>query len=268
MKARDQLSFCKQCLFLLCILSSFSAYGDWYRPRAEVQWYIQLQGELQVPSSTEVVVLDLFDTPAKTINRLQRQGKKVICYFSAGSFEEWRPDAHLFSEQDLGLALDGWPGENWLDIRSANVRGIMLKRLKKAQRKNCDAVDPDNVDGYSNESGFALTPEDQLEFNRFLAKKAHRLGLGIGLKNNLEQASLLAAEYDFATNESCTEYDECHLLESFTSEGKPVLHIEYGTHYYDPAQFQQLCTTSTMMKFSTIHSNWDLDGEEMRFCLQ
>jgi hypothetical protein len=92
--------------------------------------------------------IDLFDTPTSTITRLHELGKKVICYFSAGSYEDWRPDAGQFKPEDLGKDLDGWPGEKWLDLRSENVRDIMEKRIKMASEKGCDGVDPDNVDGY------------------------------------------------------------------------------------------------------------------------
>jgi hypothetical protein len=44
--------------------------------------------------------------------------------------------------------LDGWPGEVWVNISSTNVRNIMSKRLELASHKGCDAVDPDNMDGY------------------------------------------------------------------------------------------------------------------------
>ena len=75
-------------------------------------------------------------------------GKKVICYFSAGSYEDWRPDASEFKKEDLGRDLDGWPGEKWLDLDSENVRRVMKGRVELAKEKGCDGVDPDNVDGY------------------------------------------------------------------------------------------------------------------------
>jgi hypothetical protein len=46
---------------------------------------------------------------------------------SAGSFEEWRPDALDFAAADLGNPLAGWAGERWLDIRSEAVKAIMRK---------------------------------------------------------------------------------------------------------------------------------------------
>lgn len=33
-------------------------------------------------------------------------------------------------------------------------------------------IDPDNMDGYTNDSGFDLTYEDQLEYNKWLASEA------------------------------------------------------------------------------------------------
>lgn len=48
----------------------------------------------------------------------------------------------------MGNPLDGWPNEKWLNINSANVRSIMTKRIQLASSMGCDAVDPDNVDGY------------------------------------------------------------------------------------------------------------------------
>ena len=61
--------------------------------------------------------LDLFETPKNTINILHDRGVKVICYFNAGAWEEFRPDANAFPEEVIGNPYIGWPGERWLDIR-------------------------------------------------------------------------------------------------------------------------------------------------------
>jgi hypothetical protein len=87
----------------------------------------------------------------------------------------------------------------------------MQKRLDLAVAKGCDAVDPDNVDGYANDSGFPLTASHQLSHNRFLASEAHERGLAIGLKNDLDQIPKLVASFDFQINDQCFAYDECEL---------------------------------------------------------
>lgn len=76
-------------------------------------------------------------------------GKKVICYFSAGSREDWRADAKNYATSDYGAPLDPeWEGENWVDVKSTNVRAIVEQRIQRAAEAGCHAVDPDNVDGY------------------------------------------------------------------------------------------------------------------------
>ena len=58
----------------------------------------------------------------------------------------------------LGKELDGWPGERWLDVRRWDVlEPILAARFDVCRQKGFDAVEPDNVDGYANESGFPLT---------------------------------------------------------------------------------------------------------------
>lgn len=90
----------------------------------------------------EAFDIDLFDNPKETFDALKRLGKKSICYFSAGSYEPGRPDSAQFVSTDKGLGLEGWPGEQWLNLRSANVRSIMTKRIELAASKGCDAIDP------------------------------------------------------------------------------------------------------------------------------
>jgi hypothetical protein len=49
----------------------------------------------------------------------------AVC--SGGTFEEWRPDAADFLPADKGNPLGDWPGENYINILSPNVRQIMYK---------------------------------------------------------------------------------------------------------------------------------------------
>lgn len=56
----------------------------------------------------------------------------MLCYFSAGSFEDWRDDAADCQTTDLGNTLSGYADECWLDIRSAAVFSVILARLDLA----------------------------------------------------------------------------------------------------------------------------------------
>ncbi len=242
--------------------------GDWYRPALFVTWQWQLEGTVNTSYDVEIYDVDLFDTPIQTITELHSRGKKVICYFSAGSYENFRKDSDKFLAGEIGNPLASWQDEQWLDIRSTNVHAIMKNRLALAKKKGCDGVEPDNVDGFTNNSGFDLTASDQLAFNKFIANEAHRRGLSVGLKNNLEQLGELVDYYDFSVNEQCFEYDECNDLILFIEQSKPVLNAEYMKDYVaDPKKRKALCEKSMHLQFSTLVLPQNLD-DKFRFSCQ
>ncbi len=226
---------------------------------AGTTWQWQLQGTLNTGYDVALYDIDLFDTSESQIAELQQQGRLVICYFSGGSYEDWRDDAEDFPESVLGNNLDGWPGEYWLDIRADSVREIMSARLAEAAAKGCDGVEPDNMDGYLNDPGFDLTYDDQLSFNRFMAEAAHEVGLLVGLKNDLDQIEDLVTYFDFAVNEECWEYQECDMTLPFIEAGKAVLHAEYSDALQDPATLEDFCEEMNALGLSSLYLPLDLD---------
>ncbi len=216
-------------------------------PKQGASWQWQLQGRLDLSVRAHVFDVDGFDTSTATVARLHARGKRVICYLSVGSAENWRPDYAAFPRRVLGRPLDGWPGERWVDIRRREVlRPILAERLDMCRSKGFDAVEPDNIDAYTHRTGFPLRAADQLAFNKMLAGMAHRRGLSIGLKNDLGQVRSLAPHFDFAVNESCVRYTECHALRPFLRRGKAVFHAEYG------APLWRVCRVSARLGLSSI----------------
>jgi hypothetical protein len=233
---------------------SGSGSGGWWRPAPGLTWQWQLSGTVDRSVEAQVYDVDAVSTSAADVAALHAAGRKVICYVSAGSYEPGRPDAGRFPAQVLGRELDGWPGERWLDVRRWDVlEPIMAARFAQCREKGFDGVEPDNVDGYSNESGFALSAEDQLTYNRRLADLAHRNGLAVGLKNDVDQATALEPAFDFAVNEECVEYDECAALNVFVAARKPVFHVEYSAE----ADF---CGRTRALGFSSMRKRLDLDA--------
>lgn len=253
-------------LGLLMLLSTsisaprVGADDPWWRPGVGITWQIQLirpPGAGQIIPGLDAYEIDLFETSAQRIAAIKATGAKVICYFSAGTYEEWRPDRKKFPARVIGNELADWPGERYLDIRTKQVRTIMVARMDLAVQKGCDAVDPDNVDGYRNDSGFPLKARHQLSFNRFLATSAHERGLAIGLKNDLSQIPQLVEWFDFAVNEECFQYGECGAMRPFIVRGKPVLSIEYGPFRATAAK---VCPKATPLGFSTLVKKLNLDA--------
>jgi len=128
---------------------------DWWKPSPHTSWQWQLQGELNTNYDVKMYDIDLFDTSKETILALHNRGIKVVCYFSAGTYENWRIDSSNFPPAVLGNTLEGWEDEKWLDISQLDILApIILRRLDLAVEKGCDGVEPDNVDGYLNDNGF------------------------------------------------------------------------------------------------------------------
>ncbi len=231
-----------------------------WTPQVGDTWQWQLTGKIDTGYDVVVYDIDLFDAPDSVIASLHAQGKHVVCYFSAGSGENWRPDYASFKPSDLGNPLDGWAGEKWLDTRSANVRSIMSARLDRAQGRGCDGVEPDNVDGYTNKPGFPLTVATQLDYNRFLATAAHARGLRVALKNDVDQVTALAPSFDFAVNEQCNQYNECGAYTAFTGAGKPVFNAEYKAAWKNnPNARATMCAKARAQNLRTLVLPLDLN---------
>ena len=200
-----------------------------WTPKAGTRWQIDIHGPLSNTSiDVPIYDIDLFENSAETIASLHSQGRKVICYFSAGSYEDFRPDKGEFQSSDLGKGLDGWAGEKWLNTTSENVRRIMKERMDMAKAKGCDGIDPDNVDGYNNDNGLGLSQDDAVDFVNFLAEEGHARNMGVGLKNAGEIVDRVVGKLQWVVNESCLKFEgDCDALRPFIEQGKPVFHIEY-----------------------------------------
>ena len=226
--------------------------GVW-QPKPGTTWQWQLTGTIDTSIDVVMYDVDLYTTSNATISKLHADGRIVICYFSAGSFEDWRPDAGDFPSAVKGKKMDGW-NEQWLDVRAASVRSIMAKRLDLAKSKGCDGVEPDNVDGFDNDTGYPLTSADQIDYNKFLAAESHRRGLSVGLKNDLAQIKQLVPFFDWALNEECVAYDECDALLPFIQAQKAVFHVEYQ------GSKSSVCGVVKPLGFDSMLKHLDLDA--------
>jgi hypothetical protein len=201
--------------------------GARWTPTPGTTWQWQLTGALDTTVDASVYDVDGFDMTAAQVTALHAQGRKVICYLSVGTWENWRPDAALFPASVKGSA-NGWPGEQWLDVRRIDLLApIMTTRFRMCRDKGFDAVEPDNVDGYANSTGFPLGASDQATFNRWVADTVHSLGMSVGLKNDVDQVTALQPSFDWALNEQCFQYAECGSYASFVASGKAVFIAEY-----------------------------------------
>ncbi|WP_327283083.1 MULTISPECIES: endo alpha-1,4 polygalactosaminidase [unclassified Streptomyces] len=235
------------------------APGERWQPKPGVSWQWQLTEKLDTSVKAAVYDVDGFNTTEEQVAELERAGRRTICYVSTGAWEEFRPDAAAFPKALLGEG-NGWEGERWLDVRrTSELEPLMAKRFDMCREKGFDAVEPDNMDGYRNETGFPLTADDQLKYNRLIAKLAHDRGLAVGLKNDLDQIPQLVGDFDFAVNEQCFEYDECERLTPFVTAGKAVFHVEYE------GRIGKWCPRSQQLRLSSLQKKYEL-GVWRQFC--
>ena len=229
--------------------------GDWYKPRPGTSWQWQLSEEINTSYDVDLYDIDLEETPQSVIDELHSKGRKVICYFSAGSWEEFRDDANDFPEEVLGETLEGWEDEKWLDVSNyQKFSDTMEARLDLAVQKECDGVEPDNMDGYTNDNGFDLSYEDQVVYSKWIADEAHERNLSVGLKNGLEQVKDVIDYFDFEINEQCFQYGECEELLPFIEEEKAVFGVEYEL------ETSEFCEEANESLFSWLKMDYDLDG--------
>jgi len=249
-------------LYLSLTLSNFAGSpSSWWQPAPGTTWQWQLDTPIDPSVGADMYDVDMFDNDASTVAGLHAQGRKVVCYISVGSWEEWRPDAEQFPPSVLGNDYAGWSGEKWLDIRQIDLLApLMRARLDQCQTKGFDGIEPDNMDGYTNATGFPLTYQDQLDYNTWLANEAHARGLSIGLKNDGDQVGDLLTYFDWALTEDCFTDSWCDQMQPFTAAGKAVFAAEY-TDQMTGAEFQsQICPQVATLSFSVILKNRDLDA--------
>lgn len=208
--------------------------GCW-RPALQTSWNWVISEVPAAPyRAVQMYDIDGFDATAADVASLHAAGKKVVCYLSVGTDENWRPDAAQFPAAILGKPVDGWSGERWLDVRDVQQPGsvlaqIMSARLDMCRMKGFDAVEFDNMDGYANSTGFPLTAPQQGYYDAFLANGARSRGMSAVMKNDIDQITTLLPYMDMALNEQCNQYQECGGYSQFIQAGKPVFNAEYAT---------------------------------------
>lgn len=247
---------------------NFTESSNLWIPAVGSTWDYHLESELnEINDEVDIYDLDLFDNSIDIIQELHKSKRRVICYFSAGSYENWRNDSLEFEESDLGDPLDGWEGERWVNISSSNVRRIMRNRINLASSKGCDAIDPDNVDGYSNKNGLGLTKNDSINFINYLSEIAHNLNISIGLKNANDIVDDVVNIVEFSVQEQCVYYQECDNFRLFIENDKAVFHVEYpkgdkvdNNKNVSLSVYDKYCNDKSASRFSSILKNMNLDN--------
>jgi len=232
-----------------------------FTPQMTFDW--DLRSELPINSqyAAEVIDIDAFDNSAELVSELHSQGKKVIAYISVGSVENWRSDAANFPASVIGNNYDGWEGEKFLDIRNIDALApIMKARLDMIKAKGFDAIEPDNIDSYTNDTGFDITEQDVINYCKWLANEAHSRGLSIGQKNATELAGQLVDSFDWILLEDAFEQNFQEEAKIYITKNKAVFATEYTDETSESDFLNTVCQKASSLKYTAILKERDLNS--------
>jgi hypothetical protein len=118
----------------------------------------------------------------------------------------------------------------------------MEKRIEIASQIGCSGVLFTEVSSWQEETGFKITEDDQIAYNRFLTGKAHENSLFSGFSDVEEQIYSHSEFADLVFSNNCYQKQNCIRYERFSELGS-VLNLEYipeGTNI----DLNQLCLYS------------------------
>ena len=206
------------------------------------------------------------DARSAIVSQLHAANKYAVCYIEAGA-QQAEPDQSHFAAADYTngsnaqtTEMQGWPGEYWYDTlgfagwtpshqtysgsaadhaAAANIAAGMAQRIAGCQAEGQDAIEPDDLDGYTNPSqtgaaggGWGLTQAAAAGYEQWPAYTAHNDGLAIFQKNDPANSGADVATFDGMIIEECNSYDDPCAgsggdATPYLSAGKPVLNAEY-----------------------------------------
>ncbi|KNC78493.1 hypothetical protein SARC_09078, partial [Sphaeroforma arctica JP610] len=118
-----------------------------------------------------MIDIDLQTKSKDYVQSLVDGGQYLVCYFSAGTAEDWRPDYLDMLEYASKDSL--YPGESWIDITQwEDFKHLIKARMEEAVEKGYEPKD-------------SLKPY-QIDYMRWMANTAHELGLEIAQKNTVD----------------------------------------------------------------------------------
>jgi len=219
--------------------------GAWWQPGPGVSWQWQETTPVNTDLEVDMYGIDLFAATSSEIHQLQTDGRVVICSYDATTVLPSDPDASAFPARSVDR-------KGRIDLhRWRELQGPLRGRIERAAAVGCDGIAPKGADAHLRDARFGVT--EQLSFNTWTARSAHRLGLSIGLREALGQVPALVNHYDWALSIQCSNIRECAALSPFIDNDKAVLGLSFGEH-------RDGCGTGAALGIDWIRKNDSLDA--------
>jgi hypothetical protein len=229
------------------------------------------------------------------VRAIHAAGHYSICYVEAGAYQVGFPDNSNFARTDYGAVGDtatqmqGYSDEYWFNLTgfrnyvagkpntltgaAVNIAAGLDRRFGWCKLEGQDAVEPDDLDGYTNKSTSGATPwgmtqADSAGFERWLAYDIHAHGLAAFQKNDPANEPADARLFDGMIIEECNYYDDpCSGpggdASAYLAAHKPVLNAEYTS---DGEATRKFCSTDNAAGITGALFDVDLDGKTYEPC--
>lgn len=263
-------------------------------------------GQYPSPGAANIWDTDLFqdsNTPgagiptgrSPVVRAIHAAGHYSICYVEVGAYQVGFPDDSRFATADYGgvgdtaTQMQGYSDEYWFDLRgfrnyvagqrktltgaAVNIARVLDRRFAWCKLEGQDAVEPDDLDGYTNKSTSGVTPwgmtqADSAGFERWLAQDIHAHGLAAFQKNDPANEPADAPLFDGMVIEECNYYDDpCSGSggdsTAYLAAGKPVLNAEYTS---DGETASNFCSADEAAGVTGALFDVDLDGMTYQPC--
>jgi hypothetical protein len=233
--------------------------------------------------------------PSPVVRAIHAAGHYSICYVEVGAYQQGFPDNSHFARADYGgvgdraSQMQGYANEYWFDLTgfrnyvpgrrgtlsgaATNIAQALDKRFGWCRKEGQDAVEPDDLDGYTNKSTGGQTPwgmtrADAAGFERWLAYDVHSHGLAVFQKNDGANAPANARTFDGMIIEECNYYnDPCTGAggdaTAYLARHKPVLNAEYTADGETTGKF---CSADEAVGIVGALFSVDLDGSTYQPC--
>jgi hypothetical protein len=228
------------------------------------------------------------------VRAIHAAGHYSICYVEAGAYQQGFPDNAHFARSDYGgvgdkaTQMQGYSNEYWFNLTgfrnyvpghpatlrgaAVNIAAALDKRFGWCRTEGQDAVEPDDLDGYTNKSTGGQTPwgmtrADAAGFERWLADDFHSHGLAAFQKNDGANAPADARTFDGMIIEECNYYhDPCTGpggdATAYLARHKPVLNAEYTAD----GETKRFCSADERAGIVGALFDVDLDGRTYQPC--
>ncbi|GBG34176.1 Hypothetical Protein FCC1311_104002 [Hondaea fermentalgiana] len=258
---------------------------------ANLAWGFKNGAKDETVDGRKLVLVDLFDETidgepaADKMAQLIEEDHIVMCYMSAGTAEDWRPDFDDFKPLSMSQS-NNWPSEFYLDISQTDaLLALMQNRLELAAAKGCHVIEPDNVDCFDNQECYGGLSNDfdsslyknkaayakalQITYLKGLATAAHNLGLSIVLKNAASIVPDIESYFDGVLTENCAKWDECDAFAVFPNTNRAHFDTEYVSDSLEAAA-KRACSQEAVLQSKYCQSNkgeWLCTrGEQWKSC--